>query len=266
MLAVAILSTVLAVTGEPALGGAEAGPRWFGVSFGTPVVTYRQQLGDPLRVEASIPTERKARFRLASGPPIFLIVSERRGAVTGIEAFTDAPVTASITSVEADPSGVVLGSTIEEVALKHRTAQRSTDRDGAIHLIDRVDLRHGIVADYRFSSGRVVADAWFTDASNDGPHLPGATPFAEPLGDSEQSAILDAQTNDRDGVSWEYVYLRYHPCDANTAWRIGTRSVHQSNGRAYDVLEATCPSNGSKRAFFFDVTSYFRRPLNDSDP
>jgi hypothetical protein len=256
MLAVALLSTVLGVAGEPPLGSGEAGPRWFGLSFGTPVVTYRQRLGDPLRVDASMPSERKARFWLASGPTVFLIVTERRGAVTGIEATTEAPLTGPLFSAEADPSGVVLGSTLEEVAQKHRTAERSTDRDGAIHLIDRIDGSRSIVADYRFGNGRLVADAWFTPASMDGPQLPGAAPFAEAPGESERTAILDAQANDHDGVAWEYLYLRYHPCDANTAWRIGTQSVRRSDARTYDVLEATCPTNGSKRAFFFDVTSF----------
>jgi hypothetical protein len=259
MLALAVLSTVLAVTGDPPLGGAGAGPRWFGMAFGTPVVTSRQRLGDPLQVDASTPAERRARFWVASGPPVFLIVSERRGAVTGIEAVTEAPLTGPVVSVEADPSGVVLGSTLEEVAQKHRAAQRSTDRDGAIHLIDRVDPR-GIVADYRFGNGRLVADAWSIPASMDGPQLPGAIPFAEPAGEGERTAILDVQTNDRDGVAWEYLYLRYHPCDAKTVWRIGTQSVRQSDARTYDVLEATCPSNGSKRAFVFDVTAFFGKP------
>jgi hypothetical protein len=256
MLAVAIFWIVLAVAGEPPLGGGEAGPRWFGMSFGTPVVTYRQRLGDPLRVDASTSSERKARFWIASGPPVFLIVSERRGAVTGIEATTEAPLAGPIFSVEADPSGVVLGSTLEEVAQKHRTAQRSTDPDGAIHLIDRVDVSRGLIADYRFGNGRLVADAWFTPASTDGPQLPGATPFAEAPGESERTAILDAQTNDHDGVAWEYLYVRYHPCDANTSWRIAAQSVRRSNARTYEVLEAICPSNGTKRAFFFDVTSF----------
>ena len=130
------------------------------------------------------------------------------------------------------------------------------DRDGAIHLIDRIDVPRSIVADYRFGGGRLVADAWFTPASTDGPQLPGATPFAEPAGESERTAILDVQTNDHDGVAWEYLYLRYHPCDAQTAWRIGTQSVRKSDAHTYDVLEATCPSDGSKRAFFFDITSF----------
>jgi hypothetical protein len=260
MLAVALLSTVLAVAGDPPLGNGEAGPRWFGMSFGAPVVTYRQRLGDPLRVDASLAVERQARFWVANGPPVYVIVTERRGAVTGIEAFAEKPLTGPIVAVEADPSGVVLGSTLEEVARVHRNARRSTDLDGAIHLIDRVDASRSIVVDYRFGNGRLVADAWFTPASTDGPQLPGATPFAEPAGESEQTAILDAQTNDHDGVAWEYLYLRYHPCDAKTAWRIGAHSVHQSNARAYDVLEATCPSDGSKRAFYFDVTAFFGKP------
>jgi hypothetical protein len=259
MLAVALLSTVLAVAGEPPFGSGEAGPRWFGMSFGTPVVTYRRRLGDPLLVDASLPSERQARFWLASGPPVFLIVTERRGAVTGIEALAETPLTGPLFAVEADPSGVLLGTTLDEVVQKHPAARRS-DRDGAIHLIDRVDVPRRIVVDYRFLNGRLVSDSWFTPASTDGPQLPGATPFAEPAGENEQTAILDAQTNDHDGIAWEYLYLRYHPCDAKTAWRIGTQAVHQSNARTYDVLEATCPPDGSKRAFFFDVTAFFGKP------
>jgi len=153
MLAVAVLSTILAVTGEPPFGGGAAGPRWFGMSFGTPVVTYRQRLGDPLFVDTSIPSERKARFWVASGPPVFLLVSERHGAVTGIEAVAEAPLTGPVVSVEADPSGVVLGSTQllagqPEFATKERL-------QGLMAVTERRDLLREALAQ-RLGSGLTI--------------------------------------------------------------------------------------------------------------
>jgi hypothetical protein len=270
MAAAALLAVVLAVSDAPS-GGGERGPRWFGLAFGTAVVSYRPLLGDPLRVvrfpeamtgsgagpDPAQPSERKARFWLAAAPGSFLIVTERHGAVAGIEAFTTASPSAPIGAVEADPSGVRLGSTLDDVVAKHPAAVRSVDTAGDVHLTGLVDAARGITGDYRFAGGRLVADAWFTRPASDGPQLPGATPYVDPAGDGETTAILDAQANERDGVAWEYLYLRFHPCDGTAAWRPGLQSVRRANERVYDVIETTCPSTGAKRAFFFDITPYY---------
>src|ERR1700694_2535454 len=121
ILAVVLASALLPV---PAVAE-EAPPSWLGVTFEQPAAELRATLGDPVlltrfpealaqaavAVPAGVTPQRKARYPLSLEDPLFLIVSERRGIVVGIEAFSDRPLTAESMSVPPDPSGVRLGAT-----------------------------------------------------------------------------------------------------------------------------------------------------------
>ncbi|HEX3466771.1 MAG TPA: hypothetical protein VHT05_01580 [Candidatus Elarobacter sp.] len=180
--------------------------------------------------------------------------------MVGIEAFVPTPPAAPLTGVEADPSGIRLGQTRSEIATARPGAKPWTDDDGNVHLQEQIDDARGLVADYRFSGDRLVADTWLVDEEKDGPPLPGAVPYADPAGDSPATAILDAQTRERDGIDWEYVYLRFHPCGGAATWRATGQSVTRVGDRWFDVLQATCPDGGATRTFFFDITSFFGKP------
>jgi hypothetical protein len=246
----------LGVSGDAASGPAGPGPRWMGLAFGTPVVTYRQQLGDPLLVTlgASVP-ERKARFWLAAAPSAILLVTERHGAVVGIEVSASAPLTGPLAGIEADPSGVRIGSTLDEVAAKHPAATHTAERDGTVRFADTAEAGRMNVS-YEFRGGRLVADRWLTAPSVEVPQLPGAISYAEPAGDSEHSAILDAQSNERDGIAWEYIYLAVHRCGGAAEWRKTSQSTRRIGDRVFDVVSVSCPSSGATRDFYFDVTPF----------
>jgi hypothetical protein len=258
LLASAIL---LGAAGEASPAGPSAPPRWFGIAFGTAAVTYRPLLGDPLQItaysDAATAVERKARFALAAAPRGFLIVTERRGAVVGIEASVDAQPGGPLSAIEADPRGVRLGVTYPEVAAALPAARRSVDATGSVHLQTPAGPR-GITADYRFAAGRLVADAWVAAPESDGPQLPGAIPYSEPAADAPTTAILDVQANELSGVAWEYLYLRYHPCDGAIPWRKVLQATSKANGRVYDLLAMRCPTTGTTRSFYFDITSFYR--------
>lgn len=255
MLALSLAAMLLGAVGDPA-GGAP-GPRWFGIAFGSAAVTYRDQLGDPLLVTGSAETpERRARFWLAAGASTYLVVTERRGAVVGVEALTEGSPHARLLAVEPDPSGIALGSTLEDVAARRSRAVRRTDAQGATHLIETVDAGRRLVADYRFTGGRLVADAWSVAGSAAELLLPGAAQYAEPVGTDETTAILDAQSNERDGQTFERLYLRAHPCASGAAWSTTARATRSVRERWYDVISVTCPATGERRDFTFDVTPF----------
>jgi hypothetical protein len=255
---------LLGVSGDRA-GSAEAAPRWFGIAIGTAAVTYRPALGDPLQItafadDATRTTGRKARFAIPGAPSAALTVTERRGVVTGLEALAETPPAVPLLAVEADPNGVRLGESLARVVAARPAARRSTDALGYVHLRELVDDRRGIVADYRFAAGRLVADAWFSPPGDDVPLLPGANPYAEPAADSPVNAILDVQSSEREGVAWERLYLRAHPCDGTTPWRTAFQALQRADGRVYDVIAVRCPTTGTSRAFYFDVTSFAGAP------
>ena len=255
--AVAAAFTV-AIAGEPPVASSNPGPRWLGVALGTAAVRYRQHLGDPLLVtRLTNPPERKARYLLSRAPMVFLILTEREGTVTGIETVADPAPAAPVLGVEADPSGMRLGTPIAEVAAARPNFRRYTDAEGGLHLRGDVDDTRSYVADYRFSHDRLVADTWLISPIVALPPLPGALPLAEAAGEGESSAILDVQTTETAGIDWEHLYLRYHTCDGSLPWRGGMQAVQQANGRSYDIITATCPSSGAKRTFVFDITAFF---------
>ena len=69
--------------------------------------------------------------------------------------------------------------------------------------------------------------------------------------------MVDLQQNETDGVAWEYLYLSYNPCDADTQWKLQNQSLIRVNERAYDRLHVICPTTKAERDFYFDITSYF---------
>ena len=195
-LAVAALVLALAAAPEPVAGQATVPPTWLGITFETPAAKLRETLGDPVRLTrlpnertapelASAPPERKARYVLSFKTPLFLIVSERHGAVVGIEVFSNQPLAGEVTEVAPDPSGIVLGATEAAVLKAHPDAQREATPEGA-RLFAQAGPRYLIA--YEVKGGRVSTIDWFarasTDAAKDGP------PLTEPTGDDPANAIL----------------------------------------------------------------------------
>lgn len=83
---------------------------------------------------------------------------------------------------------------------------------------------------------------------------------AIPSGDSPATAIVDPETNESAGVDWEYRFLRAHPCDGETAWKLQQQALVNAGNRVYDKLHVVCPTTKIERDFYFDITSYFGKP------
>jgi hypothetical protein len=255
----------LAILPGPAPAQEVAPPTWLGVTFETPAARLRDSLGDPLRLTrlpdeytgaeataaAGAPPQRKARYLLsAPNRMLYLIVSERHGAVVGIEGFSPQPLSEEVAEIAPDPSGVRLGATEATVLRVHPDARRIP---GESDLVVSVSRRY--VAAYTLAGGRATAILWFarpdTDPPGDGP------PLTEPAGDSPATAILVNAKNENEGIRWETIWALFHPCAASTRWSKTQVATSHADGRAYDAVSYSCPATGTTRKVFFDITSFF---------
>ena len=226
---------------------------WHGITLGEPAANLRASLGDPLRVLAfDNGTRHVARYWLAGLNTTYVIVVEERGYVVSFDAFTDAPPSTVIESVPADPLGVRLGATLQQVRTEHPKLRGDTDEGGNPFLVAAVSST--TAAEYSFEDNRVRRFQWTTPVPTDRPAL---APLIAPSGDGIASAILDVQQNESDGVAWEYRYLAFHPCTQTARWQLQRQSLLRDGDRAYDDLHVICPPTKSERDFYFDVTSFY---------
>jgi len=228
-----------------------------------PAAGLRDILGDPVRVTklpdelpagqttASGAPERKARYIVSVQPRVYAIVTERHGAIVGIEGFSPVALTAEMPTV-TDPSGIALGATEETVLKAHPGARRMSSTLGPV-VVATISARY--FASYASEGGRVNAIDWFarasSDLSGDGP------PLAEPAGDSTATAVLVVAKTEGDGIDRQTIWMRFHPCDGTTAWSKQQVSTSHAAGRVYDEIRYLCPSNGATRTVFFDITPFF---------
>jgi hypothetical protein len=241
-------------------------PGWLGITLDGAAAQLRAALGDPVRItrlpEAlagsgiqatpDMQPERKARYVLSFTKPLFLIVSERHGAVVGIEVLSDQPLAAELVEIAPDPSGIVLGATDDAVLKAHPDAHRMQDEYGA-RLFAVLGRRY--IAAYGLAGGRVRSITWFARAGTD-PPVEGPA-LSEPAGDSPATAILDLAKTETDGILWERIWSDSHPCDGTNRWVKGTVATSHANGRVYDAIRYTCPSTGATRTVYFDITAFF---------
>jgi hypothetical protein len=258
--ALAFIASLAMLTQALPARAADAPPfAWLGVTIGAPAAPLRQTLGDPLLLTGfndAAPPYRAARYEL-EGTTILLLVTEAWGRVSGLQAFVRETPESPI-SMPPDPSGIVLGQTIEEVVAKHPRAQRSVEGDW-VWLVETVSGHPDIKVAYKFFlTGRLVSIGYLRTSSSGAKPPSDALPaLAEAAGDSYENAIVDGQKHEMTGVDWEYLYLALHPCAPNQRWKTQRQSLQRHENRVYDVLHVACPSTNVERDYFFDITSYY---------
>ncbi|HWT05493.1 MAG TPA: hypothetical protein VN224_07030 [Xanthomonadales bacterium] len=261
--AILAFGLVLAAAGPARAQAVVPPPSWLGLTLEMPAAGVRDVFGDPMRVTklpdalpaGQTPTggvpERKARYVISVQPLLFAIVTERHGAVVGIEGYSPVALAAEVPAV-TDPSGVALGATEAAVLKAHPDARRMSSTLGPV-LVATISARY--VVSYAFEGGRLNAIDWFarasTDPAGDGP------PLAEPAGDSTATAVLIVAKSEDDGIRRQTMWMRFHPCDGATAWTKRQVATTNTAGRVYDEIRYLCPSNGATRTVFFDITSFF---------
>lgn len=154
---------------------------------------------------------------------------------------------------------MTLGSRYAEVAARRPTARRATGPDGERMLVETLNSARGLTARYTFRDDRLVDDAWSTPPATDGVPPAGGIACSEPAADDPTTAVLDVQTNARDGRAWERAYLAAHPCSDAEPWLVTGTSTRRVREPWYDVVVARCPASGATRLWFFDVTAFAER-------
>jgi len=261
--AIFAVGLVLAAVGPARAQPVVPPPSWLGVTLEMPAAGLREIFGDPVRVTklpdelppgqatGGVP-ERKARYIISVQPPVFAIISERRGAVVGIEAYSPGALAAELPAI-TDPSGVPLGATEEAVLKAHPDARRMTSSLGPI-LVATISERY--LASYAFEGERLNAITWFARASTDPPGE--GPPLADRSGDSTATAVLIVAKNELDGIGRETMWMRFHPCSGTTPWsKRQVTTLHDDGRRVYDKISYLCPPTGATRDVFFDITSFF---------
>jgi hypothetical protein len=81
---------------------------------------------------------------------------------------------------------------------------------------------------------------------------PPAISFAGGDGSSLERAIVIKGATDETGVHAEYEYLKQH----FPGYQLGTQSLMNVKGHAYDVLEFKT-ADGKKKTLYFDITAFF---------
>jgi hypothetical protein len=71
----------------------------------------------------------------------------------------------------------------------------------------------------------------------------------------DKAFIINARDED-EGVRFERYYAAIENGCA-TSWLLGKQATFSQNGRQYDRLDMTCPSDNSTMTQFFDITSFF---------
>jgi hypothetical protein len=210
---------------------------WNGVTLGMRVSQLRAMLGDPVEITPSS-DERLARYWIPGSDSTFFFIVEQRGYVAAFHAFTEATPSSSITTVPADPSGVRLGDTMQSIEQLHPGFQTGAGDNGDQTLIGPGPTPHSGIG-YDFDGGRLHSFDWVIRLPQQLPILP---PISEPDGTSIANAIMDVQSNEMDGVHWEYIFIEFQACDGNTSWRpSGTQALLDENGKTYDRDHAICP-------------------------
>jgi hypothetical protein len=230
---------------------------WNDVTLGAPISNLRPLAGDPLRVvTAPDGATRIGRYWLPGLSSTVFLVVEKRGYIQAFSATTKDVSAGGYESVPADPSGVRLGDSMESVKKLHPDFHAEAAEDGSPQLVgDVAGPSAGVV--YEFQGGRVRSFQWgILDVT-----LAELPALADPAGDSTASAVLDLQKTESQGVNWETLYLGYHRCDGRTRWDLVRQSVVRENGRIYDRLNVRCPSTKQTRDFYFDITSYYGKPV-----
>jgi hypothetical protein len=75
-------------------------------------------------------------------------------------------------------------------------------------------------------------------------------------GGSFETAVVVNADNSMVGVQAEYAFVARQCGQPQTDWKIESQSLHEHNGKPYDVLNITL-SNGQLRVFYFEISKFF---------
>jgi len=81
-----------------------------------------------------------------------------------------------------------------------------------------------------------------------------ASAVSTPDGSSLERAIVVPRDTEKEGIAWEYAWIRDHVGE----YRRKTQRLLMSGERRFDQITVTL-ADGTDRTFYFDITRYFGR-------
>lgn len=76
------------------------------------------------------------------------------------------------------------------------------------------------------------------------------------LGANFETAIIVTADNEKDGVAWEYQYLRANACNKKGYAKVLGQSLETYRKHMYDRIAVTC-RDGTNEAYYFDIDNFF---------
>ena len=181
----------------------------------------------------------------------FVTVVTERGRVSGIRLWA----LPTATPKTADPFGIALNEDAAAVLQKRgKPSRTANDADGPFDSYQDGDV---LWLYHLNGNGTVHTITVSTTESNIEDLQEQPLPTLH-NGTSPADAIVMDVTSPDDAKRWEGMFLAVHPCVGNGTLRESKRATQTQDGTAYDVVTASCSSNGSDATLYFKVEAHTR--------
>ena len=200
-------------------------------------------MGDPV---VATHDAKAAKFvYLAEHANAFVTVVTEHGRVSGIRLWA----LPTATPKTADPFGIALNEDAAAVLQKRgKPSRTANDADGPFDSYQDGDV---LWLYHLNGNGTVHTITLSTTESNIEDLQEQPLPTLH-NGTSAADAIVMDVTLPDDAKRWEGMFLAVHPCSGNGTLRESKRATQTQDGTTYDVVTASCSSDGS------DATLYFK--------
>jgi len=222
---------------------------WQGVRPGEAMTDVIAAIGQPL-LQRQMPDGEILTWHSLPNPDAYMIILAGSGFVHSIRVFQTRP-DGSKTGL-TDPFGVTIGDSPAQLESRRGKPFRTySDEPG----------RSG------YSYHTTQGNAWLYEFDGDALHaimLIGSPPGPAPKptgpdprdGSSISNAFVITARTEEEGVHFERFYASIFSGCAS-GWRLEKQSLLSQSGHQYDKLDMSCQADGSKHAFYFDITSFF---------
>jgi hypothetical protein len=215
---------------------------WLGVTLSEPYADVFTRIGDPV-VATHDATLNKFVYLTDHGNAFVTVVTER-GRVSAIRLWA----LPTATPQTVDPFGIALNADASAVLQKRGSPTRAaTDADGPFDAYQNGD----VLWLYHVNANKTVSTITLSTTEAAIRDLPEQPLPALHDGTSPAQAVRMDVSSSGDAARWESMFLAVHPCNGGGKLHEDSRSTQTQDGRAYDVIKASCSSGGTTTALYF---------------
>jgi hypothetical protein len=215
---------------------------WLGARLTEPYADVFARKGDP--VVATHDATLTKYVYLTGDENAFVTIVTEQGRVSAIRLWA----LPTATPKTADPFGIALNESSEVLLQKRGAPSRiASDSDGPFDAYQDGE----ILWLYHINGNKTVSTITLstTEAAID--NLPSQPLPALHDGSSQVQAIRMDVASANDARRWESMFLAVHPCSGGGKLHQDTSSTQTDGARSYDVVSASCSTNGAKATLYF---------------